>query len=185
MDNVKIRAYQDGNDFVVYFENVNPDMKAFLQNMFNPIICGDALLEQPQKEAEDPIIPANCGSYSGKHVSDVLSSDGNRGYANIVYLRDTAKVFSDKDSLYVKDLLDQYLFDTFSGIDPQEYAGNLSEEQADEWIKCFNSLIDQNLRQKVKNITGFLTYEDFISKGSLEQKVSLIYNVIMNMGFHQ
>lgn len=183
MEGVKVRAFKDGNDFVLYFEDINPDMEEFLKNMLNPLLESDSLLEHPQKEDDDPVIPHGGGRYTGKRVSDILTEEGNKGYANIVFLKDTLKLFNTRDTMSVNEILDRYLVDNFSGVDPYEYAGGLSEEAADEWIKCFDSLITTELKTKVKNLTGFSSYEDFIKDGSHEQKLSLIYNVINNMGF--
>ena len=185
MDNVKIRAYKDGNDFVVYFENVSPDMESFLKNMFNPLMESDSKLEAPQIEAEDPVLPEGCGKCSGMKISEILEAYGNRGYANIIYFVEVAKVFGTKDTLSVKDILEEYLFNTFSGVDPKEYAAALSMEEATEWLKCFNNLVTEDTKQKVCNLTGFVDYRAYLKDASLEQKVSLIYNVIMNMGFHR
>ena len=177
-----IRTYQDGDDFVVYFENCRPDMKDFLINMFKPVMEKDSMLEQAEKEPADPVIPDGCGRYSGKRVTEVLQNDGNRGYATIAYILGKGLFSNETD---VRDILNEYLYDTFAGVDPQEYAGSFNEEGADEWIKCFDTLITANQKEKVVNITGFSSYEDFIKEGTLEQKIALIYNIIMNMGFHQ
>lgn len=184
-DNLKIRAFKDGKDFVVYFEDVSPDMESFLKNLFNPLIGSDSKLEQPQIEASDPVFPEGCGSYTGRRVSDILQKYGNKGYANVVYYKDTMKLFNTRDTLSVNEILEEYLFNTFSSIDPKEYAGGMSDEDADLWLKCFQNLVTSEMRDKVINITGFASYTDFLKDASLEQKVSLIYNVIMNMGYHR
>lgn len=180
MENINVMAYNDGDDFVLYFKNCSPDMKKFLTNMLNPLLCGDSQLEQVEKETVDPVIPEGCGRYTGKRVSEVLIEDGNKGYAVIAYILGQHKFSGEAD---VRELLSQYLFDTFSFVDPMEYAGSLSEEQADEWLKCFDSLVTPSLKQKAKNLTGFESYEEFLKDGTKEQKVSMVYNIIVNMGF--
>ncbi len=183
MNNVKIRAFRDGNDFVVYFEDCNIEMENFLKNLLNPVIESDSNLESVDVIENDPVVPDGFGKISGLHISEVLSKQGNKGYANISYLKDQ-KVFNTRDTSRVNEILNEYLVDKFSSIDPQEYAGSLDMAQADEWIKCFDSIITASTKSKVINLTGFETYEDFIKEGTLEQKVSLIYNVIVNMGFN-
>ncbi len=182
MNSMKVRAYKDGNNFVLYFEDCNPDMEKFLKNMLSPLMEGDSLLEEAEKESIDPVLPTGIGQYSGKHVSEVLSEYGNRGYATVAYLLNK-NVLSDEAD--VREMLNQYLFDTFSGIDPMEYAGSLSMEQADEWLKCFDSLVGSSLKLKAKNLMGYEDYDAFLKSGSLEQKSSMIYNILLNMGFFE
>lgn len=185
MENMDIRMFQDGDDFYICFKNINPDTKKFLQNLLNPVMEADSQLYAAEKAEEEIMIPE---SYKGTNiyglsVREVLNNLGNRGYANIVYIRDKGD-FRDKVS-EVNRILGEYLFNTFSSIDPQEYAASLSEAEADEWIMCFSSLITDDIKNTIKNATGFSSFDDFKKEGTLEQKASLIYMVIMRMGFHQ
>ena len=185
MENLEIRAFQDGNDFYICFKDINPSTKDFITSLLKPVMESESMLYAPEQASEDIMMPESIKGHKlyGLSVEEVLTKYGNKGYANIAYLKERGD-FGDKTP-DVAAILNQYLFDTLSGIDPERYAGDMNEEEADLWLQCFRTLINPNTKKAIKDATGFLSFEDFLKEGTLEQKTSLVYKVITDLGFHE
>lgn len=175
MENLKIRMYQDGTSLVIYIDDCTPKIKDVLQGLFDVIMSPESSLESlPEEEI---ILPEGCGSLTGKTISEVLSENGHKGYANIVYLINKG-VFQPDDKAEVQKILHEYIHAEFANIDPDEYTSGLNEEETDLFLKCFGNLISEQMRSTVKNILGYATYEDFLTTAPLVQKHSLVVTII-------
>ena len=174
---VNIRMFKDGNSLVVYFDNCSSDIEQLLTNMFKPVMECDGQLEDVEKELADPIVPDGY-SLAGKKVSEILQEMGHKGYANVQWLLKKG-LLDDADA--VKERLNDYLIETFYSVNALDYASELSEEDARIFLQCFDNLVTEDMRNSVKNITGFTDYKTFLREGSYEQIVSVICSVIENI----
>jgi hypothetical protein len=183
MENMKIRMFRDGTSVVIYIDDCDASMEDFLKNLLKPAIAPESRLEEAPAVAEEPVIPEGWGSISGKTITEVLQDMGLKGYANIRYILDKAeegkrKLFKPSEKSEVETILREYLHETFSTIDADTYALNLDENGCNEFLKIFDSIIDETSRLKAKNICGCSSYEEFCSSGTLEQKKMFIPSVI-------
>lgn len=175
MDNLKIRMYQDGTSLVIYIDECTPKTKDVLQGLFDAVMSPESSLESvPEAEI---VLPEGCGPLTGKTISEVLSENGHKGYANTVYLLEKG-VFQPDDKAEIQKILHEYVHEEFSNLDPDEYTSGLNEEETNLFLKCFGNLISPQMRSTVKNILGYATYEDFLTTAPLVQKHSLIVTII-------
>ena len=175
MENLKVRMYQDGSSVVIYIDDCTPSTKGVIKGLLNAIICPDSSLEAVPRE--QITVPEGYASFSGKTIEEVLSERGNEGYAVLAHLLHN-NVFQLDDKAEVSRIMHEYLNETFSSTDPDEYASAMDEEKANHFLKCFDSLVSSQMKQTVKNILGYASYSDFLSQAPLEQKQSLVCTII-------
>jgi len=177
-NSMKIRMFRDGTSVVIYIDDCTASMEEFLTGLLSPATAPESRLEKAEVIHEDPIVPEGCGSCSGKSISEILSEKGLKGYANIRYILDKNIIKDVADRASAEQMLQEFLHSTFSSVDADEYTLSLDEKGVNEFLIIFDSLIDEEMRLKAKNLSGCSSYEEFTASGTLQQKQALIVSII-------
>lgn len=162
---MEIKAYQDGNDFVVVFKNCHPSQEKMIKNILSPAMCEDStLLKEAEEESFDTLI--GYGKYEYQCAEEVLASEGDRGYANISYLLKNKHVNANRMSA-IKDVLNHYLMDRMDSIaEPYTYCEELTEAEARTFAKCYQFYLSDQQMADISEQAGFENFQTFLEKAS-------------------
>lgn len=151
--NMKIHAFEDGDDFVLVFEKASPDLKNMIIGLLSPVMEAAAEAE-PKKE--EPVMVDFFGQ-GQRSVQDILNEDGDRGYANLVYLCNNGmdEVLKGK----VQMLLNGYRRVRFPD-DVYTYVDGLSEEEVNDIFRYYMADISFNVKSKLLAQAGKRDFTD-------------------------
>ena len=165
MNNVEIKAFQDGKDFVVVFKNCTPDMRAMLEGFLHPDILGDSSLEAIPEEEQDVVI--NYSKYKNASASEILREEGDAGYANLRWMLSNGVITTGAATL--REMLSMYAFDAFSRIsDPYKWVTEKSPEECRTFIKCFSDYLTDEMMAAAAEQAGYTDYTTFINNAGAD-----------------
>lgn len=195
-NNLKIRMFRDGTSLVIYIDDCDASMEDLLKGLLKPAIAPESRLEEEVPTTTEPVTPKGWYGISGKTVTENLQEMGLKGYANIRYILDRKEgdeitssdgdkwiltkenLFKPSEKHEVETILQEYIHEYFSTVDADAFTVALDEKNANDLLKILDSMIDDEMRNKAKNISGCSSYEEFRKSGTLQQKQALIVSVI-------
>lgn len=158
-----IKAYQDGDDFVLVFKNCSADIKKMLETLLQPSLFAEASAEK----GETPETVVGYGPYKSLTATEVLTKYGDAGYANLMYLI-SAKLLSKEAEEQARDSANLYLVDRFSSID-ESYAENAEEKEIRSFAGHFAMYLSDTQKKSVTQQAGFEKFSDFIENAGILQ----------------
>ena len=175
-----IKMYQEGKDLVIVFKNCTPDMKAMLEGFLQPAMHSTAGGESENGDQEPQI---TFGRYKSLTPTEILKLDGDKGYANLMYILIERKVdLSAEEWAVTSTIVEAYFHERIRSFgDPYKYAEKATDDEVENFFKYFSYEFSGTEEKELLESTGCSNLNEYRKNVSIDTKRAAMARIMEKM----